>query len=239
MAENTILHLDGGACPAQLGQLRMFRGCTAAEIELYLRSFGAAVRKMGKGEIVVHEGAKIAWTMIVLQGTLELYDTSGKGNRILVRVFEPGGFLGMSLSMQPLTDYYPCMIIAGADTEVLTLDVAKVHSHWYEPEFKKFYTNLFRCFTNYVRFCRDKFEILNLRNAEDRIHLYLRQRANELGTKEFTVPFVNSQQMADFLGITRVSLSRSLAALVRAGKIARFGKRAATFPERKWSMPLN
>lgn len=206
-----------------LRNIHLFRGCSQKEIEKYMKSFGGVVRNLSRGEVIVREGAGAKWMIVVLSGTLELYDVKSNKKRVLVRVFEPGGFLGMSLAMTK-EEYYPCVINAGTDTDVLVLDAAKIHCHWYKPGFRKFYENLFECFSDYVRFSRDKLSILHLRDAEDRIMLYLRQRAALLDTDEFSVPFRNSQMMADYLGITRTSLSRSIAKLEREGKIVHWGK---------------
>lgn len=219
-----ILTVDERTVDAELFRnIDLFRGCSLKEIETYLARFAAVAITAKRGDVIVHERQKAKWIIVVLKGTLELYDHGSKSVDTLVRVFEAGGFLGMSFSMKK-DEYYPCMIVAGAAAELLMLDAEKIRQAWYEPGYKKFYTNLLDCFSRYVWFCRSKFAILNLRDAEDRIMLYLKTRSEELGTNEFSVPFVNTRQMADFLGITRTSLSRSIAKLVREGRIDHPGK---------------
>lgn len=202
-----------------LRKLCLFRGCTHAEIRLFLRRFGVSVRKAVKGEIVVHEGEKAKWTMIVLKGTLELYDHKPNGEDTLVRVFEPGGFLGMTISMDK-DEFYPCMIVTGEDAELLLLDSEKIRAYWYRHGFRQFYSNLLSSFSHYIWFCREKFAILTHHGAEERVLRYLQTRAGELGAHEFDVPFATSQQMADFLAITRTALSLAVKRLVARGAIA-------------------
>lgn len=210
---------------AAAGGLRLFKGYSESEVAQMLSEFGASIVKFRRGAVVVHEGMKAESHFIVLSGTLDLFDPVENGEWIFVRALEAGELFTVSLMMQSGTDvYYPCMVSAGTDVELLKLNVEKVRARWYSPDYRVFFENFFQTYYEYIGFCRDKFAVMYRRDAEDRIYLYLRQRAASTGSSDIVVPFRTSEQMAEYLGINRASLSRSVSALVRAGKIAHPGK---------------
>jgi len=208
---------------SRLGNLRLFSGVTAAEAAEIISRVGGEVRRFGKGETIVHEGTRAKWLMPVLSGAVSVYEPGASGERHLVRSVEAGQLFGATLVTMRL-EYYPGMAVAATDCEVVLLDMAKIRELWHDVRYRKFFENLYTAVSEYVLYCWRKMAIMSCAKTEDRLMLYLNWLVAEAGKREIAVPFTRVEDLARYLGVSRVSLSRAISSLVACGEIAHPGK---------------
>lgn len=183
---------------------------------------GCGVRRFVKGEIVVYEGAKAKWIVAVARGRLGVYESGANGVRHLARVVEAGHLFGATMVTTNL-EYYPGMAVAGEASEVVFLEIDKIKEIWREDKYAKLFENLYTIVSGEVLHCWRKMSILSCKKAEDRVMLYLRWRAAEVGDIDMKLPFSTSEEFAQFLGLTRTAQSLAVKRLVARGEIAHPG----------------
>jgi len=189
-----------------------------AETAEIVREIGGTVRRFAKGEVVVYEGTKAKWIVPVVRGRLTVYESGASGVRHPVRVVEPGQMFGATLLTSNL-EYYPGMAVASEASEVVFLEIAKIRSTWRKSRHARLFENLFTVVSAEVLGCWRKMSILSCKKAEDRIMLYLRWRAAEVGRLDLELPFSTSEAFAEYLGLTRTGLSLAVKRLATRGEI--------------------
>lgn len=117
-------------------------------------------------------------------------------------------------------EYYPGMAIATETCEVVFLEIAKIKTIWRDERYAKLFENLYTIVSGEVLRCWRKMSILSCKKAEDRFMLYLRWRAAEVGEGDLYLPFATSEELAQFLGLTRTALSLAVKRLIARGEIA-------------------
>ena len=206
----------------RLGKLRLFADMSEKEIADVIRQLGGTVRCFAKDEIVVYEGTKAKWVVPVLSGRLTVFESGASGVRHPVRVVEAGRLFGATMVTANL-EYYPGMAVAAEPSEVIFLDIAQIKALWRQCSHPKLFENLYSIVSSDVLDDWRKMSILSCKRAEDRLMLYLRWRASEVGESDFQLPFATSEACAQYLGITRTALSLAMKRLVQRGEIAHPG----------------
>lgn len=213
-------HKAKGGERTGLENIRLFAGLSSAETAAVVRRLGGSVRRFAKGEVVVHEGTAAKWLIPVLSGVVCVYEPGANGERHLVRSVEAGGLFGATLVTMRL-ECYPGMAVAAKDSEVMFFEMAKIRELWYDTRYKKFFENLYTAVSESVLYCWRKLSILACKTTEDKFMRYLNWYATETGSSDVTLPFARMEDCADFLGVTRASLSPAIKRLVAHGEIRR------------------
>lgn len=203
----------------KLAGFKIFRGFTADELSTLLPKLGLEVRKYRKGQVIFTDGEDPNKVLMLTKGIVNFYDSSRrKGKRLLVRAFEEGDVLGLSIVMKA-SELNVCKVIAQTETEMVMLSGPKFRDYLYKQGYKRLFENVMECFGDYIRFSRQKFTLLRQKKAEERLLLYLRYRAEKCGPGELTMPYPRMEDGAEFLGITRTALSLAIKQLVKEGLI--------------------
>jgi len=189
----------------RLKETRPFAGMSPSEIEVVVGHAGGEVRRFAKGEMVVYEGTKVKWFMLVLGGRLDICEVGAGGVRNIARVIEAGGTLG-AMFLTENVEYYPGMVKASLPSEVLFLEIAKVRELWFDPRHEKFFTNLYSIVSRTLIETWKRMSLLTHKKAEDRFMLFLRWRAAEVGEADLQIPFPSIEACAGYLGLTRIGL---------------------------------
>lgn len=205
-------------------KVNLFDGMSRELVTEVYRRVGGEVLTCASGEVVVYEGTRARWVVAVLSGRLGVYESGASGRRHLVRVVETGHLFGATMVTANL-EYYPGMAVAGEASEVVFLEIEKIKKIWRDAKFAKLFENLYTIVSAEVLNCWRKMSILACKKAEDRVMLYLRWRAAEVGDLDMTLPFSTSEQFAQFLGLTRTAQSLAVKRLVARGEIAHPGGR--------------
>ena len=204
----------------ELENIRLFVGMSSAETSAVVCRLGGAVRRFAKGEVIVHEGKQAKWLIPVLSGVVCVYEPGANGERHLVRSVEAGQLFGATLVTMRL-ECYPGMAVAAKDSEVMFFEMAKIRELWYDTRYKKFFENLYTAVSESVLYCWRKLSIMACKTTEDKFMMYLNWYATETGSPDVTLPFARMEDCADFLGVTRASLSPAIKRLVAHGEIRR------------------
>ena len=194
----------------------LFSGCPEESVREVCRLAKARVRRYAVREVVFHECLPAKDLFVVLSGRLVTsICVLAQDQRHLLMSFHPGDVIGSTLVGTGLKTY-PEMAEAAEASDVLSLDVAVLRELILRPEYGRLLKNLLaisgcRC----MRAVR-KLAVMSCYETGDRILLQLRHHFEDTGNR---VVHYKSNALANYLGVNRTALYRSIAKLVKAGLI--------------------
>jgi CRP/FNR family transcriptional regulator len=176
-----------------------------------LASLAEDIHFAGRDRIVV-QGDEASSVFNLIEGTIRLYRLLPDGRRQIVGFLLPGDFMGLSLSDR----YAFC-----ADA------VDPVHACRFQRDAFAGLVNskphllrrLHEAATHELTVAQDHMVLLGRRSAEERVGAFLvslRDRFGRLGRSTVTLPLpMTRQDMADYLGLTLETVSRTVSKLAR------------------------
>ncbi|MDD5953461.1 MAG: Crp/Fnr family transcriptional regulator [Oscillospiraceae bacterium] len=176
-----------------------------------------------KGQILFHNGDTPRYLYVLLEGSVEICQDFSGGSRIIINVFQRPGQLFGEVFLFFQDHPYPCYSIASQNTTVLEIP----KSFFYETCGKNcnYHTqliqNMLSILAKKTYFLNRKVQLLSRPTLRQKIVSYLFQQ--EHSGQMVTLP-LNREQLADYLGVTRPSLSRELMKMQRESLIAVKGR---------------
>lgn len=187
-----------------------------AELFETLSERPAAGRRLDTGETLFRTGDPVRFLYVVVQGRLRLLRRGATGSEITLH--RAGS--GESLAEASLfAERYHCDAVAETRSELRAYPkpaiVSDLTAH---PERMRI---LLQHFAGQIQALRARVEILNLRNAADRVLVYLQLHWPD-GSDQLVID-QSWKQLASELGITHEAMYRALARLERTGVLYRDG----------------
>ena len=194
-------------------KVRMYSVCGALEpSELDELDRISQVRNFAAGTMLFDQGALAGSVYNVTDGIVRVYKSLPDGRRQIVGFALPGDFLGLALldrysvAAEAIT---PVRVCRFSRTAFLNYVEGKPHLLRRLHEFASYELTL----------AQDQMLLLGRRTAEEKISSFLRNlqtRFGRIGQNSVTVPLPMSRQdIADYLGLTIETVSRTLTKLAR------------------------
>lgn len=190
----------------------IFRGYAKAELESLLLHLNATRRLFRKGESVVNAGLPADRLLVVVSGRLHAYEQVRDGRMVLMREIGTGEVIGLWILHVPAVTSWPGTIVAAEDTLAIRLSMENTRQllAGHSAEAGHLAVNAARLLSRELFSLWHKLAVMDGQTIESRIEIYLSELDNETGhTGVVTVPF-NRERMAEYFGVTRPALSRSL-----------------------------
>lgn len=203
----------------RIRQSQVFAGIPSEEVGAVLSLSGAREVFYRKGELILREGEKIFGFGILVSGIVQSFQQDAEGNRVFFATLHGGDLL---------TDEFAFGGMALCPWDILVIEDAWVV--WIEiPHSMEV---LARKCVNHARLMRNLLQIqarksvdlamrvslLSKKTIRERIITYLRWEGDRCGAKSFDVKF-SRDEMADYLGVDRSALSRTLSNMKKEGLI--------------------
>lgn len=201
----------------------LFQGIGEESIKRMISCSGARIKSYKEGQIIFHEGENPEAVYLLLSGQVMVVKGYPSGRRNLFYEVSRGDVFGELFQEEKEgQNWYDA--VAGSDCQVLVLP-------W------NFFGNFCsRCCEHHRKLTRNmlnlqakknltlmkKLHVLAAATLEEKIALFLLERADGDGWAEIRM---NREEMADFLGVARPSLSRTLMKMKREGLILPENKR--------------
>jgi CRP-like cAMP-binding protein len=205
---------------ASLAKHRLFKGIDRAAVEKMASHAAARRRQLAKGEVALHKGDRLRNLVLVLSGRVNIVQQLRDGTELLDYTVKAGGVVGVTFLM-PRADSFPSMIQAAEPSEVVLLDAGKVRELMKMPENSRLRENVYQAVVTVLCECHRKLSVVGCWEIGDKVLTYIEYLAAEEGSREVEIPFRTSSEFAQFLGVNRCALSRSVSQLVRSGKLKR------------------
>lgn len=193
----------------------LFRGLSAAEIDALMMRLNGVKRTYRKGETVVHAGFRADRLMLVVAGRLHVYEQMSDDRPVLVREIGVGEVLGLWILHVPEIGCWPGTVVAVESCALVSLDMARARAlfqdrHEATHVAVQLLANAAQLLSRELFSTWRKLAVMDAQTIEARVRIFLTELNNESGnTGEVTVPF-NRERMAEYFGVTRPSLSRTL-----------------------------
>ena len=200
----------------------LFRGFSSSEVDSLLYRFGGVKKSVAKGETVALAGLEAKRLFVVVSGRLRVYEKTARDHQIFVREICVGEVLGLWILFTPEITCWPGTVVAAEPGLLISLDMSVVRQmmEMAAPEMARFSSNVSKILAREFFSAWRKMTVMNAPAIEAKIQMYLTELDNETGkTGVVKVPF-DRERMAEYFGVTRPALSRSLGHLRDRGLIS-------------------
>ena len=189
------------------------------ELNLVLSCLNHLVHSFKKNELVAVAGEKMAGMGLVLEGEVLVAKESAAGNRVIMAVDGPGVIFGEMAAFSP-EGKWPATVIARGDTTIMFLPHWKIAGSCENAcsSHRLLVVNMLGILSDKARLLNRKVEYLLIRSLRGKICAFLLEQYKKAGRDTFMLP-MNRNELADFLNVTRPSLSREMSRLREEGII--------------------
>jgi CRP/FNR family transcriptional regulator, anaerobic regulatory protein len=169
-------------------------------------------RAFARHQTIVQEGDRADWLFNIISGTVKLYRTLPDGRVQIVGFLSEGDFMGMpasetyALSADALTPVEACVFPRRSFDRLLGECTALEH-------------RLFDLARTEVASARDHMLLLGRKTARERVATFLLGELRKPDATDVFLPMSRSE-IADYLGLTMETVSRTVSAFARLGLIA-------------------
>lgn len=197
----------------------LFRGITPAELNIILRCLNPKVRSFEKNELVAVSGEKIGGLGIVLFGEVVVTKENAAGNRVILGVDGPGEMFG-EMALFSGDGVWPVTVIARGACTVMFLPAGKIVGSCERScgSHRQLITNMLRLVSDEGLTLHRKVEYLAIKSMRGKISAFLLEQFEKAGRTTFVMP-LKRNELADFLNVSRPSLSREMCRLRDEGII--------------------
>lgn len=195
----------------------LFAGATEQEVSAMLKCLDATSRHYWKGSYVFRMGEKVTSLGLVLSGGVRIETVDAWGNATVLSHAGPGAVFGEAYACAPDE---PLLVnaVATQDSEILFLEAARIAKTC--PSSCAHHSRIVMNLLSVIARKNVQFSRRSLHTAPKTIRgkvlAYLSSQASLAQSKEFTIPF-NRQELADYLGVDRSSLSNELSKMQKEG----------------------
>ncbi len=206
-------------CLDVLAASAFFEGVDRQGLESMLHCLKLKVAAYNKNEYLVMAGEQFEQIGIMLKGTATVSKENAAGDRVVLTVLQPGEIFG---EMFAFSDYneWPVTVQAQESCQVFFLAREKIISDCERmcPWHRLFIKNFLKVISEKALLLHQKVEYLTIKSIRGKISMFLLQEYQKTGEVNLMLT-LNRNQLADFLNVSRPSLSRELAELRDAGVI--------------------
>lgn len=175
-------------------------------------------RQLAKGETLFRMGDAAHAMYVLVRGQLRLVRYSAEGQTTTIHRVRPGETFAEA---SVFSENYHCDAVADSKAEVLSVSKKRIRLALAEDA--QFALKFSSYLAHQVQAVRAKFQISNLRKAEDRVIAYFALLADEAGMIELDGSIKTA---ASEIGLTHEAFYRCLPVLEGKGIISRQGKHA-------------
>ncbi|MDN5351558.1 MAG: family transcriptional regulator, dissimilatory nitrate respiration regulator [Clostridiales bacterium] len=197
----------------------LFHGMNQNEISDMIGCLNPRVSAYEKGATIAHAQTVFDGLGIVLKGEIMVVKESASGHRMVVNHFSSGEMFGEMVSFAP-QKLWPVSVSAHTDCTVVFLSLDQVIGICGNQcgTHKQLVKNLMRIMAHKALALNQRLDYLSIRDLKSRIAAYLLDQNALAGGGIFTIA-LNRDQLADFLNVTRPTLSRVLGKMKEEGLI--------------------
>lgn len=197
----------------------LFAGLTAGETGDAVRRMNGREETYERGNVIFPAGEKNTHAGIILSGGVNLEMSDIWGGRTIIGHSGPGDIFGEAYACcteeRMLVD-----AVASEETEVLLIDIGPIVNATGTADLlsQQLVRNLLKLTSMKCIELSKRMNYTKPRTIRLRVLAYLSEQAMKNKSRDFVVPF-NRQELADYLGLDRSSLSSELTEMSRDGLI--------------------
>lgn len=189
----------------------LFRSIGKEDLPVMLGCLGPKTEVFGKDDYIVTAGETLDSIGIILEGEALVIKENAAGNRVVMTDLKEGNMFGEMLVFSNLS-VWPSSVVAQKDSKVMFLQRKKITGQcekacsWHNAVIE----NLLWVISERAIMLNKKVEYLTIKSMRGKICAYLLEQQKRSGNATFDLP-MNRNELADFLNVSRPSMSRELA----------------------------
>ena len=202
-----------------IGNSALFKGVEPNNIEEMLKCLSPIFRKYKRNDLITIAGDPFQGIGILLKGEASVSKETPSGNRMVIHMIEPGDMFG---EMIAFSDYssWPATVQAVRESAALFIPRNRIIGQcqrlcsWHRIIIQ----NMLRLVSNRALMLNKKLEYLTIKGMRGKLSALFLDQYRKEGGATFTLS-MNRNQMADFLNVSRPSMSRELSRMKEEGLI--------------------
>lgn len=191
----------------------LFNKISADDIKAMFKCLNAYIQFYNKGDIIILEDEEVYNIGLIIYGEVFISKESYDGNRIVISQLKSGEVFGAMVAFSN-SHKSPTDIIANNATGVLLIPRDKLINQC--SNLCVFHQKIIRNFLGIVSEraieLNKKVALLSIKSIKGKISAYLLEQAKNFGSNRFVIP-INRNQLAEYLNVSRPSLSREISIL--------------------------
>ncbi len=204
---------------SQLVTCSVFKGISATDISLILSSIPYRIRNFSSGTMISQAGEIVSSLMIVSNGTVKGEMVDDAGRTIKIEDIPAPGAIATAFIFGN-RNKFPVNVISVSDVELISIEKSDLLRLLMKNDIVLL--NFLDMISNRSQFLSEKIKFLNFKTIKGKLAHFILQRAGN--DKEIIILDMTQNNLADFFGVARPSVSRALHELGQEGLIEASGK---------------
>jgi CRP-like cAMP-binding protein len=202
-----------------LSKSLLVHGIDDAELAAMWECLQPRVRNYLKGDFIAVAGDRLTGVGILLEGKAVVLKENTLGERIIMTQLEPGDMMGEMAAFSEM-GVWPATVMAQERSTAVFLPPEKIVGDC--PKLcaghKRLIVNMLRIVTERALMLNRKLEYFAIKSMRGKIGHFLLEQYQRTGKLTFTIP-MKRNELADFLNVSRPSLSREMGRMRDEGLI--------------------
>ena len=202
-----------------LSKCELFRGITPEELNIVFECLKPRVRSCEKNEWVAVAGQKFTGLGIVLSGEVVVAKENAAGSRVIMAVIGPVEIFGEMAAFSG-EGVWPVTVAARTACEVMFLPAGKIVGNCARvcDSHRQLITNMLEIVSGKALMLHRRLDYMAIKSLRGKISSFLLEQYKRSGRVTFMMP-MKRNELADFLNVSRPSLSREMCRLRDEGVI--------------------
>ncbi|HZK53354.1 MAG TPA: Crp/Fnr family transcriptional regulator [Desulfosporosinus sp.] len=205
----------------EVSKTSLFRGIEREDLRAMLDCMKPRILHYNRNDYIVTGGDAYDSVGIVLNGAATVSKENAQGNRIVMTLLKPGDIFGEIIAFSSQMTW-PATVQAQETSVVLFLPRGKIVGDCGCDKrcsgHKIFIQNFLRVISQRAIMLNKKVEYLTIKSMSGKISTYLLEQYKSQATLNLTLP-LNRNELADFLNVSRPSMSREMSIMREQGII--------------------
>ncbi|MHB8125171.1 MAG: Crp/Fnr family transcriptional regulator [Desulfitobacteriaceae bacterium] len=202
-----------------LSKMNLFQDIGVEELNGMLQCLKPRISEFKKSEYIAIAGENIEGVGIILKGSAMVIKENAAGNRIMVEILNPGDMFGVMAAFSG-NHKWPASIHTQEPGTIMYLPPQKIIGNCEKvcEMHKQLIMNLLKVLSNKALILNKKVEYLSIKSMRGKISTFLLDQYKQIGKTTFLLP-IKRNEMADFLNVSRPSMSREMSRMKDEGII--------------------
>jgi len=211
--------MDYSQYTSVLSKVPLFTNISEGELNGMLNCFRSTVKSYHKEGLIANEGEPYTGIGVILSGSVIVSKVNEQGERVVLSKFNKGQMFGEMIAFSG-KDKWPATVSALEETEVISVDPGLIVNTCGNAcgSHRQLILNMLTLVSNKALMLNNKVEYLSKKSMRGKLAKYILEQYKGKETKNFDVD-MNRNELADFLNVSRPSMSRELGRMKEEGLV--------------------
>jgi len=188
----------------------LFDGIAGEQLESLLNCLRPRIEMYKRNDLITIAGDRFDSMGILLEGEATVNKENALGNRVMVAMLKPGDMFGEVIAFSGQA-FWPSTIQAQKASKVLFLSRDRITGECEQlcPWHHMLIQNMLKIISQKALILNKKLDYLTIGGIREKVSAFLLEQYKKTGKTDFTLP-MNRNEMAEFLNVSRPSLSREM-----------------------------